>query len=266
MKIRDLKKMIDNCNNVDDLDEAVLLDLANDKRTGVQKIYSKLINDLNKKIKEKERLKAIHKYEDNCCSKGYRLIAGVDEAGRGPLAGPVAAGAVILPDDIEILGVNDSKQLSSKQRTKLAEQIKKAALCWSIGLATEEEIERLNIRNATHLAMARAAKSLSLKPDILLVDGFLIPGVEIKQQAIVGGDAKSVSIAAASILAKVQRDKIMDNYHALYPQYGFDRHKGYGTKQHIEAIMKYGPCPIHRKDFEPIKSFIANRNSLFKDF
>ncbi|WP_347488561.1 ribonuclease HII [Desulfoscipio sp. XC116] len=263
IKICELKEIIKDDNK---LDEDMLLALADDTRPGVQKIYNKLMNDRNKKIRELERLKEIHKYEESCCFKGYKLIAGVDEAGRGPLAGPVAAGAVILPDDIEICGVNDSKQLSNKKRKQLAGQIKEAALCWSIGLATEEEIEKLNIRNATHLAMARAVNKLKIKPDILLVDGFLIPDLEIEQQAIVGGDGKSVSIAAASILAKVERDRIMDKYHATYPEYGFDKHKGYGTKQHFEAIMRYGPCPIHRKDFEPVKSFIANRNSLFKDW
>jgi len=254
--------MIKDCNNI----ENIITVLAKDTRPGVQKLYNKLINDRNKQIIELERLKGIHKYEDNCCSNGYKLIAGVDEAGRGPLAGPVAAGAVILPDDIEIIGVNDSKKLSSKRRKQLAEQIKEVALCWSIGMATEEEIYRLNIRNASHLAMARAVNQLTSKPDILLVDGFLIPNLNLEQQAIVGGDAKSVSIAAASILAKVERDKIMDKYHEIYPDYGFDRHKGYGTKLHIEAIMKYGPCPIHRKDFEPVRSFIVNQNSLFKNF
>jgi len=262
-KICELQKIIKDCN---DIDEDIIHALANDTRPGVQKLYNKLINDRNKQIKEKERLKEIHKYEETYYSKGYTLIAGVDEAGRGPLAGPVAAGAVILPDNIEIPGVNDSKKLSSKKRKQLAERIKEVALCWSIGIATEEEIFKLNIRNASFMAMVRAVNQLSVKPDILLVDGFVIPNLKIEQLAIVGGDAKSVSIAAASILAKVERDQIMDRYHEMYPEYRFDKHKGYDTKLHFETIMKYGPCPIHRKDFEPVRSYIANQNSLFKDF
>lgn len=264
IKIEELRKMLAASEQVD---EEILSALAKDARSGVQKLYNKLINERDKEIKEKERLKNIHQYEDKCCSQGYRLIAGVDEAGRGPLAGPVAAGAVILPEDIEIMaGVNDSKQLTAGKRKQLAERIKEAALCWSVALATVEEIERLNIRNASLLAMARAVDKLDLKPDILLVDGFIIPGVKIKQQAIVGGDAKSLSIAAASILAKVERDKIMEEYHALYPRYGFDQHKGYGTRQHIEAIMQHGPCPVHRRDFKPVRSYLDNRNGLFKDY
>lgn len=264
MKIEEIKKMLAASEQVD---EEILPVLARDSRSGVQKLYNKLINERDKGIREKERLKNILKYEDNCRSQGYRLIAGVDEAGRGPLAGPVAAGAVILPEDIEALtGVNDSKQLTAGKRKQLAEQIKEAALGWSVDLATVEEIERLNIRNASFLAMARAVDKLDVKPEILLVDGFIIPGVKIKQQAIVGGDAKSLSIAAASILAKVERDKIMEEYHALYPQYGFDKHKGYGTRQHIEAIMQYGPCPVHRRDFKPVRSYLDNRNGLFKDY
>lgn len=261
-KISEINKLIKDV----DVNEDFLNELANDPRTGVQKIYNKLLKENDKEIKEFERLKSLCLYEDEFHKQGYNLIAGIDEAGRGPIAGPVLAGAVIFPDKVEILDINDSKKLSAKKREQLVIQIKETAICWSIGMATEEEIHNLNIRNATHLAMLRAGKNLDVKPNIFLVDGFIIPGLHFPQKAIVGGDAKSISIAAASIIAKVERDKIMDSYHEMYPQYGFNKHKGYGTKDHFNAILKYGPCPIHRKGFEPVKSLLENQNCLFKDF
>lgn len=189
------------------------------------------------------------KYEKEAFSLGYTNICGVDEAGRGPLAGPVCAAAVILPRNHIIEDVNDSKKLSVKKREILFDVIKNQALSYSIAFATVEEIENLNILEATMLAMKRAVKGLNITPDFVMVDGNKCPEIDIKCESIVKGDANSMSIAAASILAKVSRDRLCYEYAKQYPQYSFDKHKGYGTKLHIEMIRKYGPCPIHRKSF-----------------
>jgi ribonuclease HII len=179
----------------------------------------------------------------------YACICGIDEAGRGPLAGPVVAGAVILPRDEIIYYLNDSKKLSEKKREELFPQIQEKAIAWRVGIVSPARIDEINILQATYQAMREAIAGLSVRPDLLLNDAVRIPGVEIPQIPIVKGDAKSASIAAASILAKVTRDHLMEEYDRLYPEYGFAKHKGYGTKAHIEAIRKFGPCPIHRRTF-----------------
>lgn len=188
-------------------------------------------------------------YEKNAKLKGYTAICGVDEAGRGPLAGPVCAAAVILPDNTIIEGVNDSKKLSEKKREALYDVIKSTALSYCIAYATVEEIEEINILNATMLAMKRAVEGLEIKADFAMIDGNRLPDLSIACDYIIKGDAKSMSIAAASILAKVSRDRLLYEYAKEYPQYQFDKHKGYGTKAHIEAIREYGPCPYHRLSF-----------------
>lgn len=189
-------------------------------------------------------------YENKAQQKGYRFVCGVDEAGRGPLAGPVCAAAVILPPDCEIEGLNDSKKLSEKKRELLFDVIKEKAVAYSIAYGTLEEIEKYNILEATYLAMNRAIEGLSQKPDFALIDGNRIPkGIEIPCETVVKGDMKSCSIAAASILAKVTRDRLMVEYSQKYPQYKFEKHKGYGTKEHYEAIKQYGVCEIHRLSF-----------------
>lgn len=188
-------------------------------------------------------------YEKNAKLKGYTAICGVDEAGRGPLAGPVCAAAVILPDNTIIEGVNDSKKLSEKKREALFDVIKTTALSYCIAYATVEEIEEFNILNATMLAMKRAVEGLEIKADFAMIDGNRLPDLSIACDYIIKGDAKSMSIAAASILAKVSRDRLLYEYAKEYPQYQFDKHKGYGTKAHIEAIREYGPCPYHRLSF-----------------
>ena len=188
-------------------------------------------------------------YENQCTEQGYSSICGVDEAGRGPLAGPVCAAAIILkPNDI-IEGVNDSKKLSEKKREALYDVIKARAAAYSIAFASVEEIEELNILNATMLAMKRAVEGLPKAADYAIIDGNKIPDLSIPCSAIVKGDANSMSIAAASILAKVTRDRLMLEYDKEYPQYMFAKHKGYGTRVHIQAIREYGPCPIHRMSF-----------------
>ena len=201
------------------------------------------------KDEEIERLKEMLKIEDSLYSEGYEYICGIDEAGRGPLCGPVVAAAVILPKDKYIEGVNDSKKLSPKKREKLYDDIKKEAISVGIGIMDVDIIEEINILNATKLAMIKAVKDLKIKPDYLLIDGNQLIDIDIEKQTVVSGDAKSESIAAASIIAKVTRDRMLINFDKLYPEYGFAKHKGYGTKIHIEAIKKYGLTPIHRKSF-----------------
>lgn len=188
-------------------------------------------------------------FEKEALAKGYKSVCGVDEAGRGPLAGPVCAAAVILPEGVIIDGVNDSKKLSEKKRESLFDVIREQALSYSIAYATVDEIEEINILNATMLAMRRAIDGLDIKADYAIIDGNKIPPIDIDAECIVKGDAKSMSIACASILAKVSRDRLLYKYAEEYPMYGFDKHKGYGTKVHREAILKYGPCPYHRKSF-----------------
>ena len=192
-------------------------------------------------------------YEIEAKSKGYKAVCGVDEAGRGPLAGPVCAAAVILPENTIIDGVNDSKKLSEKKREALFDVIKSSARSYCIAYATVEEIESMNILNATMLAMKRAVEGLDVKADYAMIDGNRLPDLNIDSEFIIKGDAKSMSIAAASILAKVSRDRLLREYAKEYPEYQFDKHKGYGTKMHCEAIQKYGVLPIHRKSFMTAK-------------
>lgn len=187
--------------------------------------------------------------ENEYREKGFDIICGVDEAGRGPLAGPVYAAAVILPSDCVIEGLNDSKKLTEKKREKLFDEIKEKALAYGIASADEKEIDEINILNATFLAMKRAIDSLSVKPDLALIDGNQKPHTDIEEVTVIKGDAKSMSIAAASVLAKVSRDGFMLEMAEKYPQYEFARHKGYGTKLHYEKIAQYGVCDIHRRTF-----------------
>ena len=180
---------------------------------------------------------------------GFPVLAGIDEVGRGPLAGPVVAAAVVLPMDWSTEGVDDSKKLSEKQRSCLYKEITQNAISIGIGCISEEMIDRINILQATYLAMKQAVSRLQVKPDCLAIDAVRLPDCEIKQESIIKGDGKSFSIAAASIIAKVTRDQMMLEYDKSYPQYGFAQHKGYGTKSHYAALQQHGPCPIHRKSF-----------------
>jgi len=201
------------------------------------------------KEKEQDRLQRLYDYERKLMQKGYTLVAGVDEAGRGPLAGPVVAAAVILALDTRIHGLNDSKKISEKKREKIYEDIKNCAIAFAYDVIDEKYIDKYNILNATLLAMKNAVNKLSIKPEYILVDAVKIPGIDILQESVIHGDSICACIAAASIIAKVERDKIMRKYDQLYPQYGFSRNKGYGTKEHINSIKNYGFCPIHRKSF-----------------
>lgn len=202
------------------------------------------------KEKEMERLSSMVEFEEEFYKKGYSIIAGVDEAGRGPLAGDVYAAAVILERGTIIEGLNDSKKISPKKRDMLFDTIKEKALSYSLGVATVEEIEKLDILNATFLAMRRAIEGLSVKPEFIMVDGNQrIRELELMHEPVIKGDSLSMSIAAASILAKVERDRYMEEMAEKYPEYEFSAHKGYGTARHSELIRKFGPCPIHRLSF-----------------
>ena len=220
---------------------------STDERAGVKTVVNQAQKRLEKYEKELLRIDALKIYERKYAD--YAFICGIDEVGRGPLAGPVVAGAVILPKDCNILYINDSKKLSEKKREELYDVIMEQAVVTGIGMASPARIDEINILQATYEAMRSAINNLNPSPDILLNDAVTIPKVDIKQVPIIKGDAKSISIAAASVLAKVTRDRIMEEYDKKYPEYGFAKHKGYGTKQHIQALEQFGASPIHRRTF-----------------
>ncbi len=220
---------------------------ADDGRAGVTGLVAQYQRKLERLAAERARLDGMRSYEREY--KHCGLICGIDEAGRGPLAGPVAAGTVILPQDCEILYLNDSKQLSEKRREELFDEIKERAVAWGVGLVSPARIDEINILQATYEAMRDAVSQLSVRPDVLLNDAVRIPELDILQVPIIKGDAKSLSIAAASVLAKVTRDRLMREYDKLMPEYGFAANKGYGSAAHMEAIRTYGPSPIHRRTF-----------------
>lgn len=225
---------------------------AADTRSGVAAAVTKAQHRLNAWKQELERTEVMKKFEYRYAA--YSFICGIDEVGRGPLAGPVVAGAVIFPKDCQLLYLNDSKQLSEKKREELYGQIMETAVATGIGYNSPERIDEINILQATYEAMREAVGKLSVVPDLLLNDAVTIPGLPMKQVPIIKGDAQSISIAAASIIAKVTRDHLMMQYDEIYPAYGFASNKGYGSAAHIEAIRKFGPTPIHRRSF--IQNFI----------
>ncbi|MDD6406384.1 MAG: ribonuclease HII [Clostridiales bacterium] len=218
-----------------------------DQRDGVKKIVASARKKLDAYNKEIERTYKMYEYERQYRDRGY--VCGIDEVGRGPLAGPVVAAAVILPVDHNILYLNDSKQLSAKKREQLYDEIMNKAVAVGVGMANENVIDEINVLNADYEAMKQAISKLDIKPDILLNDAVKIPGVDIDQVSIIKGDTLSASIAAASIIAKVTRDRLMIEYDDIYPGYGFARNMGYGTSEHIDALKKMGPCAIHRRTF-----------------
>ena len=218
-----------------------------DERKGVQSFLKTQEKKLEQYREELARLETISRYEKEY--DGYGYVCGIDEVGRGPLAGPVVAGAVILPKDCRILYINDSKKLSAKKREELFDEIQKQAVAIGIGLVPPDRIDEINIVQATYEAMRMAIANLKVKPGVLLNDAVTIPGVDIPQVPIIKGDAKSISIGAASIMAKVYRDRMMIEYDKMYPGYGFASNKGYGSKEHMEALQKIGPSPIHRQSF-----------------
>ncbi len=243
--ISEIKKKID---NTPDEELPGIIDIySSDDRNGVIKLVDKARNRYDKLIAEKKRIYDLSEFERKYSD--FQFICGIDEVGRGPFAGPVVAGAVILPKDCDILYINDSKKLSEKVRERLYDEIAEKAVSIGIGIASPKRIDEINILQATYEAMREAISKLDPKPDILLNDAVTIPGVDIRQVPIIKGDAKSISIGAASIYAKVTRDRMMKEYDKKYPGYGFAQNAGYGTAEHRDAIKKLGPCPIHRLSF-----------------
>ena len=220
----------------------------------------------NQKLNKKEqaRLAALTWHEEEARQNGFKSIAGVDEAGRGPLAGPVFAAACIIPEGVFFKGINDSKLLTAEEREDLYQRIiSQEGIRFGIGVVSSEEIDKVNILRASILAMLQAIGNLGCQPDFMLVDGLHIPHQHIQCKKLIKGDSRSQSIAAASVLAKVSRDRLMEDYHQRWPEYGFDRNKGYGTEDHLSALHKFGPCPIHRKTFDPVKELLPSTSNQY---
>ena len=244
---------------------AILAELQMDSRKAVQNLAAKYLRQMEKQEKERQRMAAMWDFEKAAKAKGYRWIAGTDEVGRGPLAGPVVAAAVILPEDADLPEIKDSKKLSEKQRDYLDQLIKEQAIAWCIASLNEEEIDQMNILEASRCAMRNAVNGLSQTADFVLVDGLPNPRIEQPSEAIVKGDNRSISIAAASIIAKVYRDRLMDEYDALYPGYGFAANKGYPTEEHMQAVETQGPCAIHRMTFRPLSELPDGRPEVTEE-
>ncbi|CAM3541498.1 ribonuclease HII [Streptococcus sanguinis SK1 = NCTC 7863] len=238
---------------VTDLADPFLAEAANDLRSGVQKAIEKRKRVIQAELDEDLRLEQMLRYEKELYQTGFRAIAGIDEVGRGPLAGPVVAAAVILPPGCKIKGLNDSKKIPKKKHQDIYQAVMDKALAVGVGLIDNEIIDQVNIYEATKLAMKEALSKLCLKPDYLLIDAMKLD-IDIPQESIIKGDANSLSIAAASIVAKVTRDKLMADYDKEYPGYDFAQNAGYGTKSHLQGLERHGVTPIHRKTFEPVKS------------
>ena len=238
---------------VTDLADPFLAEAANDQRSGVQKAIEKRKRAIQAELDEDLRLEQMLRYEKELYKADYQAIAGIDEVGRGPLAGPVVAAAVILPPECKIKGLNDSKKIPKKKHQEIYQTVMNKALAVGVGLIDNEIIDQVNIYEATKLAMKEALSKLSFKPDYLLIDAMKLD-VEIPQESIIKGDANSLSIAAASIVAKVTRDKLMADYDKKFPGYDFAKNAGYGTRSHLQGLERSGVTPIHRKTFEPIKS------------
>lgn len=230
------------------LENKILAELAADRRASVQR----LLHRYEKELTERQRLKELYRYEYEAQQEGAAYIAGVDEAGRGPLAGPVVVAAAILPVGLYIPKLNDSKKISAKVRDELFDIIKEKAIAWAVAVIDEKTIDRDNIYRATVGGMYEAIGKLDPQPQKVLVDAVPLDRLTMPSLSLIKGDAKSASIAAASVLAKVTRDRLMEEYDREYPEYGFARHKGYGTADHLAALKKFGPCPIHRRSFAPV--------------
>lgn len=236
--------------------------LAEDPRKGVQKLLAAYLRRMEREQAELARVEALYRWESECYKKGIRCVAGIDEVGRGPLAGPVTVAAVILPPHWFAKGLNDSKKVLPKQRERLSDEIRRAAMAVSIVSLSPEEIDAQNIYEATMTAMYEAVKQLPVRPEAVIVDAMPLH-FSVPTLSLVHGDAQSASVAAASIVAKVHRDHLMDEYDKIYPEYGFARNKGYGTAEHIAAIEQYGITPIHRKSFEPVRSMLVEGRAHF---
>lgn len=252
MNIREIEELLNN-----DPTPRILSACQNDPRQGVQRLAVRMIKCQQDETIEKKRIQQLLVEEEKLWKKGYLLLAGIDEAGRGPLAGPVVAAACILPAKFDLSGLNDSKMLTESKREKLFIQIQTQAVDYAIGSAEPAEIDVLNILQATKLAMKRSIEGLTVRPHYLLIDALNLPNVQLPQFGLIGGDRLSASIAAASILAKVTRDRLMVELHSLYPEYMFSKNKGYGTNEHMQVLKHLGPCPLHRKSFAPVKQWTS---------
>lgn len=240
---------------VTSLEDVKLQEFSEDSRKSVQQLVKSTIKRIEKAEKLRNHFEEMQVFEKEARQKGFQWIAGIDEVGRGPLAGPVVAAAVILPEEFDLVEVNDSKQLSLNKREELFDKIKEQAIAIGIGIMDEAVIDKVNIYEATKLAMNQAVEQLEQKPDCLLIDAMTL-NLNIPQEKIIKGDARSISIACASIIAKVTRDRMMEIYNETYPGYGFDKNAGYGTKEHLLGLENQGITPIHRKTFAPIKDMI----------
>lgn len=253
--IQQIKQLLEE----EQINEKQLEQLKLDTRKGVQRLVRLYEKRQEEKVKQKEKFMKMYQFDNHFRENDQFLLAGVDEAGRGPLAGPVVAAAVILPKDFMQIEINDSKQLTEKKRKKLYQIITEHAISYSISVVNNEEIDELNILNATKKAMKQALHQLHISPNLALIDAVKLDDVNIDCKEIIKGDLKSFSIAAASILAKVTRDELMDEIDRLYPAYDFKSNKGYGTKTHLDALFTYGPSPYHRKSFTPVQDVLQKK-------
>lgn len=257
MKKQTIKEIKELLGEIQDSNDSRIQEIRNDDRKGVR---DALIRWEKSRLKQQELIEdfdRMSKYERAAVLDGAEAIAGIDEVGRGPLAGPVLAAAVILDSDKPIMGLNDSKKLSLAKRLALYDEIQEKAVAIGIGIVDAKKIDEINIYQASKLAMGKALSNLELEPDYLLIDAMKLP-TQLPQESIIKGDAKSISIAAASIIAKVERDKMMEHYHLVYPGYGFDQNAGYGTKKHLQGLDEKGITPIHRLSFAPVKDRLPN--------
>lgn len=253
MKTLTVKEIKEHLQSVSDEKDPFIEQCKNDERKSVQALVDAWLKKNERLAAMREEWQAMTSFERSLRARGYQYIAGIDEAGRGPLAGPVVAAAVILKEDCEILGLTDSKKLSKQKREDYYSYIMEEAAAVGVGIADAHEIDELNIYEASKAAMLKAVQALDVAPDYLLIDAMSL-AVDTEQSSIIKGDAKSASIAAGACIAKVTRDRLMDEYAEKYPLYGFEKHKGYGTKEHLNALAKYGPSPIHRRSFAPVKA------------
>lgn len=249
---RSIKEIEITLSEMVEISQELLKDLKNDERKGVQKALLKWQKENEKRLQLVEQFQQMSVYEKAIREKGVKYIAGIDEVGRGPLAGPVVAAAVVLPENFRLYGLTDSKKLSKEKRIKFFEVINREAIAVGVGIVSPTEIDQLNIYEATKLAMMKAISQLVIKPEHLLIDAMQLP-IAIEQTSIIKGDSKSISIAASSIIAKVTRDTLMQKLHLQYPCYGFDKNMGYPTAEHLEAIETHGICKEHRRSFAPVR-------------
>ena len=255
MKTASIAEIKKNLSEITISDHEYVKSLRQDSRSGVQAALKQFDRKIEKQAALVRKLQEMSLFENQAYDEGHQVIAGTDEVGRGPLAGPVISAAVVLPKDCDILGLNDSKQLSEAKRDQLFDEINEKAVAIGIGVVDQSEIDAINIYQASKKAMMLAIEELVVQPDFLLVDAMTLP-TQIKQQSLIKGDARSISIAAASIIAKVTRDRLMKEYSVVYPYYGFERNAGYGTKEHLHALQTHGITPIHRLTFAPVKNYI----------